>query len=230
VSTCSGALAAEVRDLGVFDPGIIHVAYNGIDTAGFRAHVSPGDWPELRATRYLVNVANFVPHKAQDRIIRAFAGVAETHPDLKLVLAGGRDKGIWLAELRQLASSLDLGDRVVFLLDVPHERVASLIAGAVALVHAAHHEAFGLVLIEAGALGVPVVAPAVGGVPEIGGDDAALLYAPGDETQLLACLRDVLDAPEAAAQRAARLYARVEERFSEEAMTDTYLGLYAKSP
>ncbi|MCK7578237.1 MAG: glycosyltransferase family 4 protein [Chromatiales bacterium] len=193
----------------------------------FRSQAMMNHWPELHTLRYLVSVGNFVPRKSQDIIIAAFASLASDYPDLHLVLAGGQDNGTWLRHLRQLIDSRKLQDRITLVIDVPHERIAALIGHACAFVHAASSEPFGLVLIEAGALDIPVIAAAVGGVPEVTGADGALLYESGNVEQLTTHLRDLLTKPEQTTKMTNRMSQRVHERFSIEAMTLGYLKEYA---
>lgn len=59
------------------------------------------------------------------------------------------------------------------------------------------YEAFGLVVVEAFSCGTPVIAPALGGLPELVRDGAnGLLYRPGDSVDLAACIQRMVDEPE----------------------------------
>jgi glycosyltransferase involved in cell wall biosynthesis len=69
---------------------------------------------------------------------------------------------------------------------------AALLRGARALAYPSRHEGFGFPVLEAMSVGVPVVASAVGGVPEVAGD-AALLVTAGDAGALAGALRAAVD-------------------------------------
>ena len=81
--------------------------------------------------------------------------------------------------LEQLANQLGLSDRVVF--TGPRQDIPRIMVGLDVLVHCAHTEAFGRVLVEAMAAETPVVATAVGGIPEVIEDNqTGLLVDEGD--------------------------------------------------
>ena len=104
----------------------------------------------------------------------------------------GRDWGE-RARLEGQARSLGLGDRVRFLDHVDSETVyRGVFRGAHALVLPSEWEAFGLVLLEAMAAGTPIVATAVGGVPDVlDGGRAGRLVPYGDADRLALALRSV---------------------------------------
>jgi glycosyltransferase involved in cell wall biosynthesis len=226
ITACSRALASEIASSGLFATRAVDIAYNGIDADSFAEDARRGRWDELGPGPYLLGVGTFIPLKSQNELISAFAQIAEQFPSLILALAGGRGDAEWLARLEELAEASGLGDRVRFLVDVPHERIAALIAGARAFVHASRREGFSLVVLEAGAVRVPIIATNVGGIPELTGEDGALLYAPGDLLALIAAMREVLTDPVRRKALADRMYLRVVERFSVDAMTAAYLAQY----
>jgi L-malate glycosyltransferase len=122
----------------------------------------------------LAVVGQLTPWKGQDHAIRLLAELAPEHPDARLVLAGSVkfasaatrfDNPAYVRELHELTDSLGLGDRVLFVgerNDVP----SVLRAVDVALVPS-WEEPFGRAVIEALAMGVPVVATDVGGPREV---------------------------------------------------------------
>ena len=174
--------------------------------------MAPSRWGV--AGRYILNVGNYVAGKAQDVLVDAFAQIAPAHPDLNLVFIGGTLDGTWLAGLRDKVAKLGLGERVVFLENQPQKRVARLMRFATALAHASRAESFGLVLIEAGVCGTPVVATRVGGIPEIiPSQEFGVLVEAGDVAALATALDDLLRRPDEAAARAGRLQTRVLNTF-----------------
>lgn len=226
VTACSRALAGQVEALGLFK-GAVRVVHNGIDCDKFVAD----DAPLPVAGRYILNVGNYVAGKAQDVLVDAFAQIAPAHPDLNLVFIGGTLDGTWLAGLRDKVAKLGLGERVVFLENQPQKRVARLMRFATALAHASRAESFGLVLIEAGVCGTPVVATRVGGIPEIiPSQEFGVLVEVGDVAALATALDDLLRRPDEAAARAGRLQTRVLNTFSVTAMTQGYLSVLSGQP
>ncbi|MBL0168403.1 MAG: glycosyltransferase family 4 protein [Propionivibrio sp.] len=225
MTACSAALARQIDEMDLFHQPV-QVVHNGIDIEAFQAEGNKSLWEQLPPNSYLLNVGNFVSRKAHDDIIKAFSQVASEFPEINLILAGGKDNGVWLDNLQRLVVSLGLLDRISFITDVPHDQVASLVSGARAFVHAAHAEPFGLVLIEAGVLGVPIVATEVGGIPEVVGSEGALLYPAGDISALAGCLRRTLRGDAECTIRVARMSARVNAMFSVQKMTERYLESY----
>ena len=103
--------------------------------------------------------------------------------------------------------------------------VSDLLRAADVFVLSSVWEARALVVQEAMGLGVPVVATAVGGLPELVGDDA-LLIAPHDAVALSAAIGEVLDHPEQAAVRAARAQNRAAGWPDEDDVVDQVLDVY----
>src|SRR6185312_237961 len=89
--------------------------------------------------------------------------LADAHPDLDLVIAG---EGAERAALDAQVARSGLGRRVELVGGVPAAHVFRLFRGARGFVLSSRHEPQGLVVIEAMAAGVPVLATRVGGVPE----------------------------------------------------------------
>ncbi len=225
ITACSAALARRIDELGLFRQPV-KVVHNGIDCLGFKKQSDASPLPV--AGPYLLNVGNYVPRKAQDVLLRAFAQVATKYPELKVVCVGGTDNGAWLRQLTALAESMNLQERIVFLENQPQSRVASLMRGAACLVHTAHSEPFGLVLIEAGACGAPIIATRVGGIPEIiPSEEFGVLFEDGDVVELERAIDEILIYPDRARNRAANFHERVMKVFSVEAMELNYLKTFS---
>ena len=113
-------------------------------------------------------MSRLVPRKGLDRLIEASAGLAGSHPDLEVLLAGtGRDRG----RLQRLVD--DRGAPVRFLDRVPDAELPALygLADIFAMVcrvrwAGLEQEGFGIVFLEAAAAGVPQVAGRSGGSDE----------------------------------------------------------------
>jgi len=163
----------------------IVVVHDGIDVAEVRqAAAAP---PPLDVRRQFgipasaplaVNAAALTGEKDHRTLIRAAHYARAKRPNLHWVIAGdGKLRESLVAEIRRLG----LGDRVHLLGHV--DRVDALIAGAGVFVLSSKSEGLGSVVLNALALGRPVVATAAGGIPEILPPDALV---PVDDAEALA--------------------------------------------
>jgi glycosyltransferase involved in cell wall biosynthesis len=155
----------------------------------------------------VVTVANLRPVKGYPLLMDAAVRVIGARSDIEFVTAGqGRQE----AELRALHAALGLGDRFRMLGYLPN--AARLIAGADVFVLASEHEGMPVAVMEALALGVPVVATAVGGLCEavVPGENGLLVPA-GDAAALADAILRLADSDErgrlsAGARRSGRRY------------------------
>lgn len=160
----------------------------------------------------LVNIARLYPEKAQDALLRIFREVRRDHPQTRLWIAG---VGPLEAELKALCHSLELDGQVEFLgfqTDLPR-----LLALADIQVHPAHIEGVALAVCEGMAAGLPIVASAVGGLPEVLDGGKGYLIAAGDEAGFAATVGAVIDDPGAARVRGAKARDFIRKEYSLEA-------------
>jgi glycosyltransferase involved in cell wall biosynthesis len=150
----------------------------------------------------LLCVGRLVPVKGHDTLLRAFAEARAAVPALTLDIAGD---GPLRAGLEQLAAELGLDGAVRFLGRV--DNVASEMERSFAVVVPSRGEGFGMVALEAAERGRPVIASAVGGLPEIVEDGVTGSLVPSDDVaSLAAAIVGLVRDPERAAAmgRAAR--------------------------
>lgn len=175
---------------------------NGVDTETFR----PGDRRAARASLGLAGagplvlvVGHLIPRKDPLLALAVFRGGAP--PDARLCFVG---RGPLAGELRRAVAAAGLEARVAIVGEAPPETLASYYRAADALLLTSHREGRPNVVLEALASGLPVVATAVGGTPELLADLPGSLAPDGDVDALAARLAAVLaDPPEPAACRAA---------------------------
>ena len=151
------------RDL---DPNRVHVIPHGV----------PRRWKDLApasqtasASPTVLVVSALWRYKRVDHAIEAFAQATRDLPAARLEIAGPGGEGE-RAALEDLARRLEVTDRVVFLGSLDYDELARRYVSADALLYLSEVESFGLPVLEAMALGVPVVARRVGGVVEVGGN------------------------------------------------------------
>ena len=200
----SEALRARLIALGI-EASRIEVLRNGVDLELF----APGDRAAARQAvgldvdgTVVLSVGQLIPRKGHDLAMRAVARL----PEATLVIVGEGPKA---DGLRRLARRLGSAERIRFLGAIPQERLATIYNAADVLVLASTREGYPNVLLEALACGTPVVATAVGGVPEVVRDSVAgRLVEERSPEALAGAIRDLLADPPARA--ATRAYA---ERF-----------------
>jgi glycosyltransferase involved in cell wall biosynthesis len=126
---------------------------------------------------FLVYPANFWPHKNHALLVTAFAMYCAAHPDsrLKLVCPGQPDPS--RATLMAATGRMGMSERILYPGYASETEMAALYRASVGLVFPSLYEGFGLPLLEAMALGVPVLASDTTCIPEVAGD-AALYFDP----------------------------------------------------
>jgi len=184
--------AAFLREFAPADR--IRVIPPGIDLAAWSTPQKDPPPPAGVPRGYYLFTGRVAPNKGLPVLLRAVAAIdpAHRHP----VVLMGRDWGE-RARLESLAATLGISADVTFLGHVEEPGTyRAVVRGAHALVLPSEYEAFGLVLLEAMAAGTPVVATAVGGVPEVlGGGRFGRLVPYGDVPALSTALRAVADEP-----------------------------------
>ena len=128
-------------------------------------------------TRYVLFIGQIEPRKNLPTLVRAFHRVADTDPDLHLVLAG--PPGPDAENVERAIRAGQHGDRVLRTGYVSDRARLDLLAGSTVFAFPSLDEGFGHPPLDAMAAGVPVVAAAAGAIPEVLGD-AALLVDPTD--------------------------------------------------
>lgn len=171
-----------------------------------------------------VAVGRLVPAKNHALLLRAFRQVAAAVPAAQLLIAGD---GFLRQELEQLTRALGLTDRVRLLgkrSDIP-----ALLTAADLFVLSSNWEGHPLSVMEALSAGLPVVATAVGGVPEqVDQGITGLLVPPGDCPALAQALLRLLNDAPLRAEMGQRAQQQAGTRFSIETMTHAYVELYRR--
>jgi glycosyltransferase involved in cell wall biosynthesis len=145
----------------------------------------------IQGRRVVIALARYQREKGLDDLIDAVAALPEEFDDVELLLAGGsREDDSYEVTLRRLADERVQG-RVQFL--GFRDDALALLAVAHVCVLPSHNEGLGIVALEAQAAGCPLVAAAVGGIPEIVEHGVSgLLFQSGNVEQLSAMLARVL--------------------------------------
>lgn len=146
------------------------------------------------ASRIVAMFARTTTHKGHLDLIAAFDRLAGTFPDTCLVMCGGMLEGEeYLAQVRLAIDETGLGARIRLTGHLSESVRNGLLVEADVVVHPAHMEPFGLPVIQAMAVGTPVIAAAAEGPARtLAGRGGGLLYPPGDQDALSHALERLL--------------------------------------
>jgi glycosyltransferase involved in cell wall biosynthesis len=160
--------------------------------------------------------------KGQHHVLRAIALLRERGHDVHGLVVGGDAYDFepdYEPDLHRLAAELQVDKHVTFTGQVPDGTVHMQLMDVVA--NASDHEPFGIVLLEAMALGVPVVAVAAGGPAEIIEDGVSgLLVSRAGGEELAAAFERIAESPDLQATLAAGGRRALDERFTTERMVE----------
>lgn len=215
-------------EVGRLPPERVVTLYNGIDLSGFasadektrlagrQALNIPPDAPVL------ITVAVLRPQKGIQYMIEAMPAVLQAAPEARYLVVGS---GEHEAVLKRMVDAYGLAERVIF--TGVRQDIPNLLALSDVFVLPTLGEALPTVLAEAMAAGKPIVASAVGGVPEMVEEGVnGLLIPPSDPDKLAgACIRLLRD-PEQARRLGYSGRQIVEQRFNIERQVQLLCDLY----
>jgi teichuronic acid biosynthesis glycosyltransferase TuaC len=221
VFTVSSALAGRVRELAGIEA--IHLPI-GVDHQAIGAAVAPRaesrSMLELAPDRFVVLfVGRLVREKGVRELVSAVLDLGD--PFLVVLVGSGPEAGFAADDRRAAGRLRYVGAR-------PHDEVIRYMSAADVLVLPSYSEGLPTVLIEAGSIGLPVIASAVGGIPDLLADRRGMLLR--DHTP--ECIRDALAAFRAAPleprQRADRLRLHVREDYDVDRNAGRLLAHYGE--
>jgi glycosyltransferase involved in cell wall biosynthesis len=217
----SAATAAEIRrDYGVDEVGVIPNATGGLK-------VEPAGEVEGDGG-YLLFVGRLRIRKGVEVLLQALRELRRRFPEVMLRIAGD---GEHRARLEWKTAELGLESAVSFLGTCGAARVRTLLRGAAALVVPSIYEGMPLVVLEAMAAGVPVVASRVSGIPEVVVDgETGWLVPPEDPRALAGSLAEILAQPGEARRRGEAGRQRVAELYSAEKVAERWRAAVARAP
>lgn len=228
VIAISQAVADGLIEREKVDPDKVKVIYNGTDFDRFSTAVSGDDVRrryELEGKLVAGTVAamNRPKGKGQEYIIEAAQILKQRYPDARYLIVG---TGEILDELKAFAVKMRVADSIIF--TGYQEAVENYIAAMDVFCFLSWDtEGFGQVMVEAQAMGKPVIGTDIGGIPETLDDTRTGFIIPPCNSEMLAqVLSQLFDSAELRARMggAARQY--VTERFSNAAMAAAVLKLY----
>jgi glycosyltransferase involved in cell wall biosynthesis len=205
---------------------------NGVDSDSFahgdgRAFREKNGIPHNR--RIILNIGRIDPQKNQHALLAAMPELLRKHSNLQLVLIGPVTVESYGLELLRKINAASLHDNVAVLPGMP--------GGSVELVNALHaadifclpsrHEPFGIVVLEAWAAGLPVIAARVGGIPSFTSDGVDVLHADADKPEsFVSTINTLLDDPELARRIAGNGRTKARTQFDWTQVTDRLEAIY----
>lgn len=214
------------------NPSNFTVVHNGIDSKRFSSNLinRKTKKPELgieNSTPTLVIVGRFTTQKGHRHLIEALPAVVEKFPKLKLLIVGD-DSPFDVStkeETFHLVDTLGLMEKVVFLGE--RKDVPEILCAADIFVLPSLWEGFGLVIAEAMAAGIPVIASKIDGIPEVVKDGVTgILVPPKNPDALSNAIIHLLNKPNKAKAMGQAGKERVERYFTVDEMVIRWDELY----
>lgn len=231
VIAVSEAVGRSLRAQKIFPDERICVVPNGVrlDHFGRRRPRAPGG--SAAARELAVGIAGELrEHKGVEEFLRAAALVARREKGARFVVAGEDPTPAksYRTRIERLIRELGLAGRVRLMGQL--EDLAPFYSSLDVFVSASRVEPFGLVMIEAMACGVPVVATATDGAREIVGDGVTGRLVPvGDFEAIAAAVCALLEDEDVRAEMGERARERAREQFSLERMVDATEAIYREA-
>lgn len=171
----------------------ISTIHNGIET--HLKPISEIDLQKIRKnvfqagpeTKVIISVGTLHTRKGFKYLISAYKKVLQKNPNSKLIIVG---EGPERENLEKLIKNLSLGKRIMLL--GQRSDVSELLQAANLFVLPSIKEAFGLVILESWRAGLPVIASAVGGIPEIITENSGIMIEAGNKNELIKAINKVL--------------------------------------
>lgn len=216
IIVCSHYMDYELQTFFQVAPEKMRVVPNGVDIESL--HVQSEDPGAFRA-RYanpdeaiVFTVSRLVHEKGMHRLVEATPRILSECPSARIIIAG---RGPEAQNLKQLAERLRVAERINFIGFVSDEERNLLFKVANCAIFPSLYEPFGIVALEAMALGCPVIVSEVGGLAEIVvHEETGITVYPDDPNSVAWGVIRALHHPESALEHAINARRQVEELFN----------------
>ncbi|MDF7798453.1 glycosyltransferase family 4 protein [Pontiellaceae bacterium B1224] len=213
----------------------VHYVPNGVDVKRFAeadGELFRKQYGFQPLEKLVLCVSRIDYQKNQLGLVRAFASFAEQHSEHRLVLLGPVTVESYRDEIKTEIQRLELGNKVCLIEGVAPDSplLPSAYKAAELFVLPSLHEPFGIVVLEAWAAGLPVVASAVGGIPGFSEDGKTVLMAePGNEDEMSACMARLANNVSLRADLARRAFGEVATHYDWPLIIDRLCEIYEQT-
>ncbi|MFQ6015654.1 MAG: glycosyltransferase family 4 protein [Anaerolineae bacterium] len=210
---------------GVPEPKI-QIIYNAVDADKYDVPISKEEAKHYLGLngKVILTIARLTPWKGVDKLIKLLPGIREEQPEAQLIVVG---EGPEQTKLQHLAQKFDVAECVTFAGSVPNEEIPRYLRAADVFVLYSGYEGLSHTLLEALAVGVPVVASAKGGNGEVIRDGVnGYLVKWGDEERLRTSILKVLNDRELAQRFSKNSKSDIKQRFEWKALERRTLQLF----
>lgn len=202
-------------DMDLFNPD----AYSDARKAALRARygIAPGQF-------VFVSVGRIVKDKGVNEMIHAYLRCRREHPDVRLLMLGTFEDRLNPVDAE--VAALIKGNREGVVYCGEQRDVKPFLAASQCLLLPSYREGFGLVLMEAGAMGLPVVSSDIIGCKTVVTHDNGLLVPPRDSESLYQAMKSMVEDKPLYARFVARTRHSIGERFQQKMLWNQYLTFY----
>ncbi|MBT8046262.1 MAG: glycosyltransferase family 4 protein, partial [Pontiella sp.] len=201
--------------------------FSRADGDGFRKAYGIGP-----SEKIVLCVSRIDYQKNQLGLVRAFAAFSEQHPDHRLVLIGPVTVESYRDELLAEMERLGVKSKTILVegLRPDDPLLAGAYRAAEMFVLPSVHEPFGIVVLEAWASGVPVIASRVGGIPGFAADRKnILMFEPGNDGELAERMEELAESAATRAALSKNAFNEVTTHYDWSKIAERYLEIYAQA-
>lgn len=217
ISVLSQALAASTIALGI-PKSVITVIPNGVDVSQFFPSVR-SRWPMI------LYVGTLITRKGVNYLLQAMSKVVQVQPSFQLVIVG---EGPERSNLEKMARDLNLSKHVFFSGAQSPDEVRQWMQQAKIFILPSVEEGLGVVLLESMACGTPIIATAVGGIPDVVTPDVGILVPPADSDSLAKAILHLLQDDERWRKMSENARKQAEEKYDWQRIAGRFIEIYEK--
>ena len=207
----------------------IHIIPGGVSRRIFDEKISPEEFKEKYGIEsdFILYLGRLAEKKGIDHLIRAAPPLLKEFSHLKIVIAGPDCGMLW--KLKKLARELRVEKNTIFTGPLSEKDKYAAIASSEALILPSSFEAQGLVLLEAQALGTPVIATRQGGIPYfIKDDENGILIEYGKPVQIAEAVKKILR-DKSLARRLRETGRSIAKEYTWDRVTERILSVYEET-
>ena len=179
-----------------------------------------------KSNPYILSIANHIPAKGLDIIVKAFANLRKEFPSISLINCGA--EGPETKKIKSLIDDFSLDNHIQFKGIIPLNEVYDLIANSKAIVMGSTSTVFDLVILEAMSIGIPIIATDIEGFREALGKNYQFLANPNDHDDLSEKIKGLLNMVDADLHIGRELQSRFINKFELSKMGESYEKFYKR--